>query len=566
MAAFEKHARTVTLLTFISRVTGLARDAALARIFGVTATMDAFWLAFLVPNLFRRLFGEGALSAAFLPVFSQLDRDDPAVARQLATLTVSLLVIVLGGITLLGEGVLLALSARADHGHLAVWLMMVMLPYMPMVCLVAILGAMLQVRGRFGPTAAAPIILNLCLITAALMGGTLTAMVPAGNEGAGEVVHIGIVAASVIVAGTVQLAWSLLALRRAAPGSGAGARAGGGSWWAGPLRACRAGLEPLKRVLAQAGPMFVGLGILQINTFIDGLIASYPTTFGPTIFGYDFPLDPGALTALNNAQRLYEFPLGVFGIAIATAIFPALARVASRARGGDGASGARPGAGAKPGAVGDDEAFADILRRGLRLVVFIGLPASAGLVLVRRPLTAVILQGGDFTAADTQRVAFILLGYAPAIWAYSMTHVLTRASYARGDSMTPVKVAAGMVALNLALNLTLIWTPLKEAGLAWSTAMCAAVQVVVLLMLTRRYAAHVIDRAVMQSWLRTVAASGLMGAAVWLVASYLPDAMTSWSNAAISLTAMVVCGGVVMAAAAGALRMAELRWAVGRSD
>ncbi|MHC5024737.1 MAG: lipid II flippase MurJ, partial [Planctomycetota bacterium] len=156
---FEHHARTVTLLTFLSRVTGLARDASLSRVFGAGALMDAFFFAFMIPNLFRRLFGEGALAAAFLPVYAQLDRDDPQQARRLATLTVSWLMIILGCVTLIGELVLFAVSAMADHGNLAVWLMMVMLPYMPMVCLVAILGAMLHVHGRFGPTAAAPIVL-----------------------------------------------------------------------------------------------------------------------------------------------------------------------------------------------------------------------------------------------------------------------------------------------------------------------------------------------------------------------------------------------------------------------
>src|SRR5262249_54387339 len=154
-------------------------------------------------------------------------------------------------------------------------------------------------------------------------------------------------------------------------------------------------------------------------------------------FGIKFPLDPGALTSINNAQRLYEFPLGVFGIAIATAIFPALSRVAN-----------------------DGEQFTAILRRGLRLVVYIVLPANVGLMLVRTPLTAAILQGKNFTPADTARVSWVLLGYAPAIWAYSMTHTLTRAFYARGDAFTPVKVAMGMVLLNFLLNITLIWTPL----------------------------------------------------------------------------------------------------------
>jgi putative peptidoglycan lipid II flippase len=525
---FEKHAWTVTLLTLVSRVTGLARDAALARIFGISAVMDAFWFAFAIPNLFRRLFGEGALSAAFLPQYTRLDRDDPTVARQLATLMIAIMIVALGGLTIAGEAVLLVISAARDHQNLAVRLTMIMLPYMPMVCLVAVLGAMLQVHGRFGPTASAPIVLNLFIVTAAI-GGELA--LRNGNAGTRGERHVMIVSLSVLAAGLVQVTWSLIALRH-------------WKWWAGGLAACRQALDPMKNVLWQALPMFIGLGVLQINTFIDDLIASYPTTIGPTIFGIDFPLLPGALTAINNAQRLHEFPLGVFGIAVATAIFPTLSRAAN-----------------------DPVMFVDILRRGLRLVVFIGLPASVGLILVREPLTAAVFQGGDFTPEDTARVARVLMGFAPAIWAYSMTHTLTRAFYARGDSMTPVKVAVGMVALNFGLNVTLIWTPLKEAGLAWSTSTCAILQVMILLRLTRRHAPRVVDRSVATSWLRTTIVTAAMGAAVWIADALLTAPMPlagTWRWAMIELLVLVGAGAMVVLIASVAMRMPELRWALGK--
>ena len=438
MPPFERHARTVSLLTLASRVTGLARDAAFSRVFGAGVVMDAFVFAFMLPNLFRRLFGEGAMAAAFLPTFSRLDSSEPEMARRLASLTVALLVTVLGGVVLIGEISLYVVSARSGHTSLPVWLMMVMLPYMPLVCVVAILGAMLQVRGRFGPAAAAPIVLNAFLIATTV--GLAIALEGGEASGAPEgrrLVHIGMVAGSVVLAGVVQVGWSLWALRTP-------------PWWTRSMRPARG---PMRRVLGQALPMIVGLGVLQLNTFLDGLIAAYPTVVGPTVFGIDYPLDPGALSTLGYAQRLYQFPLGVFGIAVATAIFPALSRAAD-----------------------EKGAFADTLRRGLRLVVFIGLPASAGLVLVRTSLAAAVFEGGRFSPDDTARVGRILLGYAPAVWAYSMVHVLTRGFYARGNSVTPVRIAIGVVALNLALNCTLIWTPLREAGLAWSTAVCAMIQ------------------------------------------------------------------------------------------
>jgi putative peptidoglycan lipid II flippase len=522
--AFERHARTVSLLTLVSRVTGLARDATLSRVFGAGGVMDAFFFAFIVPNLFRRLFGEGALAAAFLPAFTRLDRDDPVTARRLASLTVSALVVGLGAVTLAGEAALLVVSHLADHENLAVWLMMIMLPYMPLVCLVAILGAMLQVRGRFGPTAAAPIVLNVCIIGAAIgLGGAVDADT--------REMHVGGVALAVVVAGLIQVAWSLFALR-AQP------------WWDRDLGAAR---DEMRGVLRRALPMIVGLGVLQLNTFFDGLIASYPKVVGPTILGIDYPLQEGAMSAVSFAQRLYQFPLGVFGIAVATAIFPALARLAD--------------------ADDDRAAFTDTVRRGLRLVVFIGVPAAVGLVLVREPLAAVVLQGGDFTAGDTARVSRVLLGYAPAIWAYSMVHVLTRAFYARDDALTPVRVAVGVVALNLVLNCTLIWW-LREAGLAWSTAACSIVQVAVLLVLLQRRVGAIVDRGVRASWLRSVVATAVMTGVLLLVAIALPDRDPgtdgTWLAAAGRLLALVAVGGLVFVTAALTLRMPELRWVIAR--
>ncbi len=523
--SFELHARTVTLLTLVSRVTGLLRDAVLSRVFGAGALMDAFFFAFLIPNLFRRLFGEGALSAAFLPTYAQLHDRDETAARQLASLTIASVTLALSVVVLLGEIALLLLSARADHANLAIWLTMIMLPYMPMVCIVALLGAMLQVHHRFGPTAASPIVLNLCIVAASLAGGWFVASVLRVPVESREFSHVGVVAASVLVGGGIQVAWSLIALRRH-------------QWWRRDMRSAR---EHFRLVLVQAGPMILGLGVLQINTLLDGVIACYPTTFGDTIFGVQYPLAEGAMANISYAQRLYQFPLGVFGIAVATAIFPQLARLA-----------------------GDHEAFANVLRRGLRLVVFIGLPASAGLMLVRQPLTAVILQGGEFSADDTRSVGFVLLGYAPAIWAYSMVHVLTRAFYARGDSKTPVKVALAVVALNLAGNCTLIWTPLREAGLAWSTALCSLVQVSLLLWLLRRRMEFHLSADVARSWAKSFVVAVAMALLVAATLYALPGAET-WRQTSFTLVCAVAVGLLAVVVLARALHMPELAWALGRT-
>ncbi len=246
------------------------------------------------------------------------------------------------------------------------------------------------------------------------------------------------------------------------------------------------------------------------------------------------------MSAVSFAQRLYQFPLGVFGIAVATAIFPALARQAA-----------------------DPEAFTDILRRGLRLVVFIGLPASAGLMLVGKPLATVILQGGDFSADDSARVAFVLMGYATAVWAYSMIHVLTRAFYAVGNAKTPVKIAVSMVGLNLILNCTLIWTPLREAGLAWSTAICATLQAAMLLWCIQRRTPHTVSAEVISSWTKSIIVTSLMFVIAWIVLANLP-AVSTWSESFAHLIIVVFVGMLVVFSAAGAFRMSELWWALGK--
>jgi len=515
--------------------------------------MDAFSFGFMVPNLFRRLFGEGALTAAFLPVYAKLNQEDPERARRFASLTLVWMALVLNAVVIvleiglfwlhahtpaaevtfvgqpisLGGTIIAPVSLRL--GQLGYELLMVMLPYMPLVCMVAVIGSVLQSHDRFGPTAASPVILNLAIV------GTALGFLPYFSNGAhagvhGQATHAMYVGASIVLAGVVQLVWALWAARRF-----------GLSFRGVNLRDAEA-WKSLKQTLAKAVPMMLGLGVLQVNTFLDGLIASWPTVVGPTIFSVPFPLQEGAMAALANAQRLYEFPLGVFGIAVASAIFPVLSRQAN-----------------------DRAAYLATLRRGLRLVIYIGLPASVGLMILARPAVATVLEGGRFTIEDTKRVAFILIGYAPAIWSYSAVNVLTRAFYAAGDSVTPTKVSVGMVVLNLTLNLTLIFTPLREAGLAWSTAGCSVIQCAVLLAILRRRVGPIVDRDVATSWLATLAASAAMGGAIvvvrWIV---FPAVHAGWWAAVRELSVLMTVGGCVMIAATFALRRPELRWALGK--
>ncbi len=518
----EKHARTFTLLTLLSRAFGLLRESVQYAVFGMGPVMDNFALAFQIPNLFRRLFGEGALTASFVPVYARLERDDPAAARRFAGLLLSLLTVFLAGLTLVVELVLAACPAETAGGSLTLRLTAVMLPYMPLVCLVAVMGAILGVHARFGPSAFSPVILNVGIIGASLLAWA----VPGHGDDSGSS-RIGWVAMGVLLSGIVQFVWMARGLR------GLGLRP-----------ALRLGSEraPLVETLRSGLPMLLGLGVFQLNILMDGFIASYASNVGDTFLGFVYPLKPGSNAVMNAATRLYEFPLGVFGISVATVMFPLLSRQAD-----------------------DRQAFMHSLRRGVRLVAFIGLPASAGLMLVAQPLVSTLLQFGKVTAEDAQRVTQVLVAFAPAVAAYSGIHLLGRAFYALGDRMTPMWIGVGMVGLNFLLNVTLIWTPLNLTGLAWSTTICAFIQVILLARRLQRRLGPLVDGVVWKSLAKTLLGTAVMGLAAFLVDQTLPRGPGKWAEAG-RLATMTVAGAATMLLVARRLHMPEWRWALGMAD
>lgn len=541
---FVGHAVLVSALTLLSRLTGLARDAVLAAAFGLSTVADAFFIGFLVPNLFRRLFGEGALTAAFIPNYTELRERDPELARRFASLVLTLLTVLLLAITGVAElGLWWAASTmdpeRTGKAALALHYTRIMLPYMPLICLVALAGGVLQVHKRFGPPAAAPLVLNAVIIAATLFATRGFSAPGVPEEQVGTTVALG-----VLVAGVLQLAWQLIVMHRTCG-----------------LTRCFAGVGPqVRTMLVMMGPMVLGLAVFQINAFMDALIAFFfaPPEGAPpgsvvSLLGWSFeaPLRNGDVAALQWSQRLYQFPLGVFGIAIATAIFPALSAAAAKMAGNDNAE--------PPAAPPASTEFAAILRQGLRLTVFIGLPASVGLLLVRVPLARVVYERGAFGLDDALRVATILAGYATSVWAYSMMHTVTRAFYALKDATTPLKVGLCMVALNLTLNLTLIW-PLGAAGLAWSTAVSAMLQVVVLVLLIRRRVPGPVDRTVVRSWARTALASAVMAGVLWPVLWWLDPAVQSRGASAALLFGATAAGAAIVLAVAKVAGAEELQW------
>jgi len=523
--AFVAHAQRIAALTLTSRLLGLARDAICARVFGAGAVWSSFALAFLLPNLFRRLFGEGALSAAFLPLYAQLRRDDPQLARRFAAAAFAVTLTGLAAATVAGElllWLLLTATPLGQSGGLAIRLAMLLLPFMPLVCATAVLGGALQTHSVFAPSAAAPVVLNLCIIAAAALSGFALRLAPESG--------VFLVAASVLLAGLAQLTWALAAL----------GRVNGARFGAGMVRSAAA---PLRSLARGALPAVVGLGALQLNTLLDGLIASYPVLRGntlalPVLGAVPYPLDEASNAVLFYANRLQQFPLGLIGVSLATAVFPALAKLSN-----------------------DREGFDSTLKRSLQLAFFLGAPAAAGLAVTRSPLAATIYAGGRFDLEAQSRVATALLGYCPAVLAAMLSQTLSRAYFAKGDLRTPMRLALWAVLLNLSLNLLLIW-PLREAGLAWASSVSALAQAVALLALCRRRTgAQPLDAPLLRACGRS-AVGAILCAAVAGGALLLRPSLgaAGWAGEALSLAVAVGAGAGAYLAWAWLTGADELRW------
>ncbi len=456
-----RSARMISLLTLGSRVLGLVRDMACSWAFGAGSVWSAFTVAFQVPNLFRRLFGEGALSAATVPLMTaRYTREGLSAVDDLSGKLVGVLTIVLTAICIASELVVAVLAFAYRHSPdtlLIMGLTAVTLPFMVLICLTGILGGIQNVLGRFGPLAASSIILNLFMITGALAGGLFQ---PRHGVYA--------LAISVIISGVVQVAWMISGLRKS------GLRLQFRADWYDP---------DIRRIAVTMLPMIAGLGAIQLSALTDSLIAWWfvPGGAGPAILSY--------------AQRLYQFPLGVFAIALATAIFPALSKHA--------AENDYPGLGAT-------------LSRGICVASFEALPCLVGLILVREPLVRLLFERGRFaeTPDAVQRVAFALLMYALGIWAFGINQLIVRAYYATGDVKTPLKVAVANLALNLCLNLILVHTVLREAGLALSSSITATLQNVLLVWIFSKRVGHLHWGEMTASIVRIIAATAAMALAV----------------------------------------------------
>lgn len=522
---FLRSTALISVFTTLSRVLGLVRDIACAAVFGGGMVWDAFSFAFRVPNLFRRLFGEGALSSAFIPVFTDyLENRDRAEAWRLVWVVATALAGVLLACLLLGEALVLAiplLSEVTPRWRLALALTAVLFPYMIFVCLTAMAGSILQSLRHFAAPALAPVVLNICWIVAVVAVAPLVTERMSGR--------IFVLAAGILVAGVFQLALQLGVLSRLGL----------------PFRPAFDLSHPgLRKIFVTMLPVVLGMAAFQANVFLDGVIAiSFAAPEGKETFRLfgtllPYPMQIGANSTLYYANRIMQFPLGVFGIALATAIFPTLSSRAARE---------------------DWGGYREALTDGLGAVLFIGIPAGVGLIVLGRPAVELLFERGEFSGAMSIRTATVISAYGVGIWAYCAHHVLARAFYSLKDTVTPVKIAAAAVVLNLALNLTLIWW-VAEAGLALATALSTAAQSAALYLFLIRRTGPPAQKRLLTTLLKTCAATAGMAAVTLLVLSHMPPSPSGDVLAIKCLRLLVpmVAGALVYGVLAGALRIPEM--------
>lgn len=462
--SFARAVTTVAGLTMVSRVLGFVRDVLTADILGAGPIADAFFVAFKLPNFFRRLFAEGAFSVTFVPLFAKAAHaeGEEAAARfaeEAQAVMLSILVPMTVALLLFMPAVMLILAPGFERGtpryDLAVELCRITFPYLTLISIAALQGGVLNALGRYGPFATAPILFNICLIA----GLFLTPFFPT----AGHALSWGEFAA-----GFVQVAWMMQSCRRA------GMR----------LRLRRPRLTPaIRRLFALMGPAAIGAGAVQINVFIDTMIGSL--------------LPAGAISHLYYAERLYQLPLGIIGIAVGTALLPMLARHVKA----------------------EDRAAAKSLEsRAIEASLLLSLPAATALVIAGRPIMIGLFARGHFTQDDAIVTAGALAAYAAGIPAYVLAKTLSTAYFAREDTKTPLKFSLITVALNTTLALFFVLVlKLGIAGIAAATGITAWLNVVMLGFGLRRRGLLGLDARLAHVLPRILFATSVMAAALLLI-------------------------------------------------
>ncbi|NYT24198.1 murein biosynthesis integral membrane protein MurJ [Alcaligenaceae bacterium] len=433
-----RSAATVSGITLLSRITGLIRDVLIARAFGAGPLTDAFWVAFRIPNLLRRLFAEGAFSQAFVPILGQVrSTSGPGEVRRLLDRVALLLTLAVMLVTLIGilgaPWVVSAMASglrtagRQTEFEAAVWMTRMMFPYILCMSLVAFASGVLNTWSRFAVPAFTPVLLNLSMIGATLF---LVSWFD---------VPIYALAVGVMAGGLLQLGvqWAALGRMGLLPRPGLQVAAS----WRDPI---------VRRILKQMLPAILGVSVAQISLLINTNIATW--------------LRPGSVTWLSFADRLMEFPTALLGVALGTVLLPSLSRAYAQ----------------------DDHAgYNALLDWGLRLVLLLGLPAALGLALLADGLVATLFNYGAFGAGDVDQTRLAVMAYSVGLIGLLAIKILAPAFYARQDIRTPVRIAALCLVATQLLNVALV--PLfAHAGLALSIGLGATLNAALLAGALRR--------------------------------------------------------------------------------
>ena len=492
---------TVSSMTLVSRILGFVRDAVIARVFGAGLATDAFFVAFRIPNLLRRLFAEGAFSQAFVPILSEYKaREGVNAARLLVERTATLLSIVLLAVSLLGVAlapVIIYITApgfAADSTKFGITVAMlrVTFPYILFISLVSIAGGVLNTWSRFAVPAFTPTLLNVSFIVGALFA------TPYFDP------PVMVLAWAVFLGGVLQLALQLPAL------------AGIGMLPRPRLSFRDSGV---RRILMLMGPAVVGVSVSQISLIINTIFASF--------------LANGSVSWLYYADRLMEFPTGLLGVALGTVLLPSLSKCHAEA---------------------DSERYSRLLDWGLRLTLILALPAAAALAALALPLVTTLFHYGEFREHDVWMTRQALIAYSIGLLGLILVKVLAPGFYARQNIRTPVRIAIVTLIATQALNAVLIM-PLGHAGLALSIGLGACLNAGLLYRKLREYAIYQPQPGWGLFFLKVLASTGAMVAALW--ATMGADAW--WLAAPGAMRALALSGMV----AGGALTYFACLWLFG---
>lgn len=461
-------AGVIGLATLLSRILGFVRDMVIAWFFGAGRLSDAFFVAFRIPNLLRRLFAEGTLSMAFVPVFTgHLHRHGRNEAFALARSAVRMLSVILVGVTVAGvAGAPWIVKAVApgfsgSKFALTVLLTRIMFPYIFFICLVALSMGILNALGHFAAPALAPVFLNLAMI-----GGVLFLAPHLQTPVFG-------LAIGVLAGGVVQLALQVPFL----------VQKGIRIWHKAPL--WHPALATIGRLM---GPAVFGAAVYQVNILVGTLLASL--------------LPEGSVSYLYYADRLVQFPLGLFAISTSVALLPSLSRQA---------------------AAGRIDELADTFAYAASLIFFITIPAMAGLIVLREPIVGILFMRGAFDMESMRMTAYALTCYSVGLWAFSAVRILVSTFYALQDTKTPVKTATYSIAANIALGIVLMG-PLGHGGLALATSLGSVLNFVLLAWMLHKRLGGLHWKKIVVSTGKTVLNSMIMsGVLAWWIARFPPD-------------------------------------------